>query len=91
MTRSRPRRVRRTRAEWQQLIEEQAASGQSQTAFCAAHSLSVTNFQNWKSRLKKEATDASWIEVEAVPTPLSSDWEIELALGGGMTLRLRRC
>jgi hypothetical protein len=46
------------------LIVDQATSGQSQTAFCSARSVSVTNFQNWKWRLKKEATkgklNTSW-------------------------------
>ena len=42
-----PRRhVRRSPSEWQQLIDEQARSGLSQTAFCAARAVSTTSFQH---------------------------------------------
>ena len=45
------RRIRRSRDEWQRLIDEQATSGQTQSAFCAAHGISVASLQNWKRRL----------------------------------------
>ena len=42
-----PRRhVRRSPSEWRQLIDEQARSGLSQTAFCAARAVSTTSFQH---------------------------------------------
>ncbi len=36
MSETHRRHVRRSRSDWQQLIDEQARSGQSQRAFCAA-------------------------------------------------------
>jgi putative transposase len=48
MTETHRRHVRRSRSDWQQLIDEQARSGQSQRAFCAARALSVKSFQHWK-------------------------------------------
>ena len=42
-----PRRhVRRSPSEWQQLIDEQARSSLSQTAFCVARAVSTTSFQH---------------------------------------------
>ena len=72
-----PRRhVRRSRSNWQQLIDEQVRSGLSQRAFCAARALSVKSFQHWKRQLAATAASPS------------SPW---LELGDGICLRLRRC
>ena len=89
-----PRRhVRRSRSDWQQLIDEQARSGQSQRAFCAARALSAKSFQHWKRQLAATAAPAApWVELGALPErPVISAWELELALGDGVCLRLRRC
>ena len=51
MSESTKRRIRRSEAEWQRLIDEQTDSGQTQAAFCAANGISVASFQNWKRRL----------------------------------------
>lgn len=45
------RHVVRTREEWQQLIEAQRSSGQSQDTFCAARGLCKSTLQAWKRRL----------------------------------------
>ena len=91
-----PRRhVRRSPSEWQQLIDEQARSGQSQRAFCAARALSAKSFQHWKRQLAATAAAASpspWLELGALPErPVITAWDLELALGDGVCLRLRRC
>lgn len=87
----RPRRKRRSRDEWQRLIDEQAASGQTQTAFCAQRGLSVGSFSHWKRRLSEEVVSPAWIELGSLPAASSSGWDIELDLGDGLCLRLRRC
>jgi hypothetical protein len=91
-----PRRhVRRSPSEWQQLIDEQARSGLSQTAFCAARTVSTTSFQHWKRRLAAAASPSSsptWLELGALPErPATAGWDVELELGDGICLRLRRC
>jgi len=94
-----PRRhVRRGEAEWRRLIDEQRASGESQSTFCRQRGLSVSTFQHWKRRLAEEAEqqgegDADWL---ALPMDLAAGattgggWDIELDLGDGLCLRLRR-
>ena len=88
-----PRRhVRRRRSDWQQLIDEQARSGQSQRAFCAARALSAKSFQHWKRQLAAASPSLPWLELGALPErPVATGWDLELELGAGVCLRLRRC
>ena len=90
-----PRRhVRRSPSEWQQLIDEQARSGLSQTAFCAARALSATSFQHWKRQLAATAAapSSTWLDLGPLQErPVATGWDLELDLGGGVCLRLRRC
>lgn len=91
-TQGSPRRIRRSREEWRRLIDEQARSGQSQRAFCAAHGISVGSLQNWKRRLAvPDATPEPWLELGTLAEARSSTWDIELDLGDGIVVRLRRC
>ena len=90
---------RRNQAEWQRLIEEQAASGLTQKAFCDQADIPVATFGYWKRKLKRldpSHSDAGlttqavslddWIEVSAPASP--SGWHIELDLGEDLCLRL---
>jgi len=91
-------RYQRLSAEqWRELIEEQRRSGLSQRAFCRARGLTVSTFYAWKQRLQ-EAGGARE-SFETLFTPLAGvsagehgapGWEIELDLGAGVVLRLRR-
>ena len=90
-----PRRhVRRSPSEWQQLIDEQARSGLSQTAFCAARTVSTTSFQHWKRQLGAAASPSpspTWLDLGPLRESVAAGWDIELELGAGVCLRLRRC
>ncbi len=91
--------TRRSKKQWQQLIESQQASGQSQKSFCQQEKLSVTTFSYWKKKLRQgqEATDPSleiptpdaWVELPA-ELPVGNAWHIELDLGNGVCLRLKQ-
>ena len=86
------RRVRRSRAEWQNLINEQAAGQLSQVAFCQTKGLSLTSFQYWKRRLVRPEPEGTWLDLSRLTDRHTGPgWEIELALGDGLCLRLRRC
>ena len=93
MTETTRRHVRRSPSEWQQLIDEQARSGVSQTAFCAARTVSTTSFQHWKRQLATPAApSSSWLDLGSLPAPaVVGGWDIALELGDGVCLRLRRC
>ena len=98
MTETPRRHVRRRPSEWQQLIDEQARSGLSQTVFCAARSVSTTSFQHWKRRLSAAAAPSSssssssssiWLDLGPLRESVATAWDLEL--GDGLCLRLRRC
>ena len=94
---------RRNKAEWQRLIDEQAASGLTQKAFCEQADIPVATFGYWKRKLKRTDPSRSdeevttqavslddWIELPAAASASPSGWHIELDLGGGLCLRLRQ-
>ena len=88
------RRTRRSRDEWQRLVSEQAESGLTQTAFCEAKGLSLTSLQYWKRKLADNAATpppTPWVDLGTLAAAASPGWDIELQLGDGICLRLRRC
>jgi len=86
---------RRDTSEWSALLAEQAASGQSQRAFCAARGVALSSFCAAKRRLGGGSDGAPAREAaEFVAIPVgalgAASWALELDLGEGVVLRLRR-
>jgi transposase-like protein len=100
------RRVRRSAAQWRTLVAAFEQSGVSRRAFCARHGVSVSTFDWWRKRLGTEPRclpvaradgNALFVELSAPLVAGASDatraapaWDLELELGAGMVLRLRR-
>jgi len=89
--------ARRSRAQWQWLIAEQAGSGLSQRAFCERRGLAYATFCGWRRRLReelaaraRESDGPAFVELDVAGAASGSGWEVELALGEGVVLRLRR-
>lgn len=86
--------VRRSREQWQCLIDEQHNGELTQREFCQQNSIAVSSFCNWKRRLsQEEATnpsteDTRWLSLPEQLLPSPGNWRIELDLGGGLCLRL---
>ena len=88
---------RRTREQWQVMVDKQAESELSVSEFCAQHALTVSNFYLWRKKLHDDsqpfAKQDNWL---AFDMPASGNqnagptWEIELALPGGVVLRMNR-
>ncbi|WP_422452199.1 MULTISPECIES: IS66 family insertion sequence element accessory protein TnpA [unclassified Endozoicomonas] len=88
--------------QWQQIIDQQIASGLSQKAFCQTQNISLATFTNWKRKLRDndntdsfdiaQASAPEWVEVPNGLTepPASLNWQLELELPGGVILRMRR-
>lgn len=87
-TASRKKQVRRTEAQWHSLLDAFERSELSVKQFCAEHELTVSSFHLWRNKRRAVAKE-QFVPLVA-PTVSPSGWEIELSLGDGMTLRLRR-
>ena len=89
----RRRRIRRGAKEWSALVAEQADSGLSQRAFCAARGVSLSSFCAARRRVGASSVPAPRVE-DFVALPMGSmtmaGWGLELDLGEGVVLRLRR-
>lgn len=84
---------RRTHAEGQQLMAEFKASGLGRKAFCASRSISVNTLDYWRHRSKPrrlQTPKAAPEFVELAPIVGAGALDVELELGGGVVLRLRR-
>ncbi len=86
---------RRTRQQWQAIINQFAESGLSAPKFCEMNNLSYGSFSKWRSTLKLENQDLVSSFVEIAPAglaqdPVSHDWAIELAIGNHLVLRIRQ-
>ncbi len=94
---------RRTPQQWQALLARQAASGQSVEAFCRDESITPGSFYRWRKQLggkeslaqdtgQDSAQAPTFVDMGAVggaDSGAGDGWELELALGGGVVLRLR--
>lgn len=92
ITKSRSRR--RTVEEWTQLMMAYEESGLDQRQFCQQHGLGYSTFGKWKKRLSAATHRPESDLIELMPTETETEtsllWEVELTLGSGMVLRVRR-
>ena len=91
---------RRTAGQWRTLLERQSASGQSIEAFCRGESITTASFYRWRKQLSQrrnaeqtskrdESPAAAFVDLGALGGGSRDGWELELALGDGVVLRLR--
>lgn len=94
---------RRSASEWRALMRAFARSGETRTQFCARHEVALSTFDWWRSHLRHELISLSettpapasalFVELAPVAEPVAADsarWDVELELGAGVWLRLRR-
>lgn len=85
--------IRRGETEWRAILSTFAGSGLSQKRFCEREGLAVSTFQYWKRRLAKDdaasESGPAVIELGALDDR-PAGWEVEIALGEGVSLTLRR-
>ena len=84
--------VMRDEAEWRALMADYERWDGTQVTFCRARGISRKTFQAWRRRLGLTRPPASagsggFVEIARASAP---GWDIELELGGGVVLRLRR-
>jgi hypothetical protein len=98
------RQARRSAQEWRALLETHQRSGETRRRFWARHGIALSTFGWWQRRVRAQAfavvesagniaeTNALFVELAA---PVAAErtaaaWDLELELGAGVVLRLRR-
>jgi len=102
-TRNKP--GRRSASEWRALMQAFSRSGVTRSQFCTRHGVALSTFDWWRSRLRRESATRSesntpptpasalFVELAQEAKPIavvSANWDVELDLGCGVFLRLRR-
>ena len=95
--------VRRSASDWRALMRDFAQRGETRAQFCKRHGLTLSTFAWWRSHLRRESaavsntipTPAGALFVELAPddksiTAAAVNWDVELELGNGVFLRVRR-
>ena len=80
----------RTRAEWEALVAKYERSGLSRKRFCDQESISLSSLDYWRHRLNREPRNEAVPFIELPTIATAPAWDVELELGGGAVLRLRR-
>lgn len=85
-------RTFRGEAEWRALMADFERWDGSAVSFCEARGVPRKTFQGWRRRLgltagKPRGKPGGFVEVAAAAGP---GWDVELSLGDGVVLRLRR-
>ena len=88
------KRIRRSRAEWQDIIKAWQTSQLAARQFCAEHNIPYASFCNWRRKLS-QANEAgsdteNFFELLPVNEPPATGWRITLKLGGDVELVLSR-
>lgn len=82
-------RTFRGEAEWRALMADFERWDGSQESLCEARGVSRKTFQGWRRRLGLTAgKPGGFVEIAAAPA--GPGWDVELSLGDGVVLRLRR-
>ena len=77
-------------AEWRVLMADYERWDGTQASFCEARGVSLKTFQGWRRKLGFTSGAAAVKRGGFVEIAAASDWDVELSLGGGVVLRLRR-
>ena len=76
---------------WRELIDEWSRSGLGQREFCHRHGVGYSTFGKWKKRILSsgDRLEPEFIEMK-LPPGSAAGWDVELELGEGVILRVRR-
>ena len=98
-TLTRGARVRRSEDEWRALFARFERAGQTIEQFCTEQGLGLSTFSRWRQRLRGEGraeprgcSEPVFVELSS-PEVAKTDapgWDVELQLGAGVYLRLRK-
>ena len=84
--------IRRSQAQWQELIEQWQQSQLSAAAFCQSHGIGYASFCQWRKRLSQQPDPSphqpAFIDLSSLGSTNKAGWHIVLNLGDGISLTL---
>jgi hypothetical protein len=93
------KRINRSRRQWKLLLDDFHRSGLTKVAFCQQYGVATSSLNRWQRMLEGQPESGNFVDVtealSAVPAALSSTqeggdaWQVELALGNNIVLRIR--
>jgi hypothetical protein len=93
-----PQRIRRSAAQWREILQQFNDSGLSATAFCNRNGMAYGTFVRWRHKLSRPKTtsvpdkpSSDWLPIHVTDSVSQPErtWEIEFELPGGVQLRMR--
>jgi len=93
-------RIRRSHAQWCEIFRQFEASNLSAAAFCKQQGIAYGSFMRWRQRVDAptrhtaQVSADDWLPIQVAAgaeddSPTARGWDIELALPGGVQLRMR--
>ena len=82
-------RVRRSAAEWRELLARWKKSGLSPRGFCRKEGIQPASFQRWQRKLEVVAERESFVPVISREAVAPSSWSLEILLPDGCRLHFR--
>ena len=93
-------RIRRSQAQWREIFAQFETSRLSAAAFCKKQGICYGSFMRWRQRVAAATPDTAhesaddWFPIEVTAEAQAGNgtpqgWDIELALPGGIQLRMR--
>ncbi len=93
------KRINRSRSQWQLLLDDFHRSGLTKVAFCKQHGVATSSLYRWQRMLDGQSGGGDFVDVTeplsrapAAPSPSrdpDNAWQVELALGNDIVLRIR--
>jgi putative transposase len=81
-------RVRRSGAEWREVLDRQNASGLSAEEFCEREGIRLGSFMRWQAKLAAGRVAREFVSVRPVsPAMTAPSWSLEVILPNGCRLR----
>ena len=81
-------RVRRSQAEWVEVLSRCSSSGLSPEAFCQREQIHLGSFLRWQRKLEAAGAIPDFVAVSAA-APARAAWSLEINLPNGCQLRLQ--
>ena len=81
-------RIRRSQAEWHEVMKRFESAEMSAREFCESEGIHHSSFVRWERKLRTKASGRSFVPVVAPPAPEPrAMWTLEIKLPNGCQLR----